>query len=86
MSHMLIINPNTSVTMTEQIEATVSAVAGPDTEIPAVCPSDGPESLESYYEYHLTAVATLKLVSELAYDVDSVVLACYGDPGLYPLK
>jgi len=86
MPRILVVNPNTSATMTEQIEATASAVAGPETKITAVCPPNGPESLESYYEYHLAAVATLELVSEVADDVDGVVLACYGDPGLYPLK
>jgi allantoin racemase len=86
MAHILVVNPNTSTEMTARIEATATAVAGPNTEITAVCPSRGPESLESFYEYHLAAVATLETVAQYRGDVDGVVVACYGDPGLYPLK
>ncbi len=40
---ILVINPNTSAAMTEEIGAAARAVASPGTEIVAVNPIDGPE-------------------------------------------
>jgi len=45
----------------------------------------GPESLESWRDYHLASVCVLPLLRDHP-DVDGVVLACFGDPGLYLLK
>jgi allantoin racemase len=45
----------------------------------------GPESLESWTDYHLASVALLPLLDEHP-DVDGAVLACFGDPGIYMLK
>lgn len=86
MTRLLVVNPNTSRAMTEGIAATAEAVASPETEVDTVRPDRGPESLESFYEYHLAAVAMLEAVEERADAYDAVVVACYGDPGLYPLK
>lgn len=72
--------------MTEGIAETARSVSGHDTAIDTVRPDRGPESLESFYEYHLAAAAVLETVEERADTYDGVVLACYGDPGLYPLK
>lgn len=86
MARILVVNPNTSQAMTEGIAETATAVAGPDTEVDVIRPDRGPESLESFYEYHLAAVAVLEAVEDRADEYDGVVVACYGDPGLYPLK
>jgi allantoin racemase len=45
----------------------------------------GPESLESWRDYHLASVCVLPLLHDHP-DVDGIVLACFGDPGLYLLK
>lgn len=86
MARVLVVNPNTSGEMTARIQETADAVARDDTEITAIRPDRGPESLESFYEYHLAAVAMLEAVEPFRDEVDGVVVACYGDPGLYPLK
>jgi allantoin racemase len=86
MAHVLVVNPNTSAEMTAQIAATAKRVAHDDTEITAIRPERGPESLESFYEYHLAAVAMLEAIEPRRDEIDGVVVACYGDPGLYPLK
>jgi len=83
---VLVVNPNTSAEMTERIGETASRVARPDTEVVTDRSDRGPESLESFYEYHLAAVAMLDTVEEYRETADGVVVACYGDPGLYPLK
>ena len=48
-----IINPNTTWTMTEDIAIAGKKFARPDTEVYAVSPSTGPESIESMYDEYL---------------------------------
>jgi allantoin racemase len=81
----LVINPNTSDRMTAEIEATAKRVFLPPWDCMVCCAPAGPESLESWSDYHLASVAMLPLL-EKHMDVDGVVLACFGDPGLYLLK
>ncbi|WP_273836995.1 aspartate/glutamate racemase family protein [Halococcus sp. PRR34] len=85
-ARILVVNPNTSTEMTERIAETADRAAGPQTEIITDCPDRGPESLESFYEYHLATGGLLETVAEYQGDVDGVVVGCFGDPGLYPLK
>ena len=81
----LVINPNTSDHMTAEIEATAKRVFLPSWDCMVFCAPAGPESLESWSDYHLASVAMLPLL-EKHLDVDGIVLACFGDPGLYLLK
>ena len=81
----LVINPNTSDVMTAEIEATARRVFQSPWDC-VVCPAPaGPESLESWTDYHLASVSIMPLLDEHP-DVDGVVLACFGDPGIYLLK
>lgn len=80
---ILLINPNTSQTMTESIAQAARAVASPSVEVRAVCPSFGPVSIESHYDEVFAAAGVaeqLRLASDWA--PDAVVIACFGDPGL----
>jgi allantoin racemase len=79
---ILVINPNTSEEMTQDIDREARQYARADTEIETVCPAWGPRSIEGHYEEELAAVAMLEVVKERAGDFDGVVIACYGDPGL----
>ncbi len=81
----VVINPNTSAAMTDEIGSTALRVFQPPwtcrvREAPA-----GPESLESWTDYHLASVCVLPLADSEP-DQDGIVLACFGDPGLYLLK
>ena len=51
-----VINPNTSLAMTETIGAAARAVAAPGTEILAVCPSAGVPSIEGHFDEAIAAV------------------------------
>jgi allantoin racemase len=79
---ILVINPNTSEEMTQDIGREARQYARPDTEIETVCPTWGPRSIEGHYEEELAAVAMLEVIRERASEFDGVVIACYGDPGL----
>ena len=57
--------------------------AAPGTEIDIDDVPAGPASIESMYEEYLSIPATAKRVLELeAQGYDSIILGCYGDPGL----
>src|SRR6188472_1361339 len=79
--HLLIVNPNTTASMTLKIEQAASAVALPSTRISAVTSEAGPESIEGYYDEALSVAGVL---AEIRKDgsVDAVVLACFDDTGL----
>jgi len=83
---ILVINPNTSEEMTQDIDREAREYARPGTEIETVCPRWGPRSIEGHYEEELAAAAMLEVVRERAADFDGVVIACYGDPGLYAAR
>ena len=81
----LVINPNTSDSMTAEIAATAQRVFVPPWDYIVCAAPAGPESLESWSDYHLASVAVLPLLEKHP-NVDGIVLACFGDPGLYLLK
>ena len=83
---ILVINPNTSEEMTQDIGQQARKFARPDTEIETVSPAWGPRSIEGHYEDELAAVATLEVIQERASAFDGVVIACYGDPGLHAAR
>lgn len=71
--------------MTQEIAATAGRVFHPPWTVQTVHAPAGPESLESWRDYHLAAVTVLPLIEQHA-AADGFVLACFGDPGLYALK
>ena len=78
-----VINPNTSLAMTETIGAAARAVAAPGTEILAVCPRAGVPSIEGHFDEAIAAVGVLEQISAgREQGVDGHVIACFGDPGL----
>ena len=79
---ILVVNPNTSEEMTNDIGQAARRYARAGTEIETVCPDWGPRSIEGHYEDYVAAVATLEVVRERAAEFDGVVIACFGDPGL----
>ncbi len=85
MPKALVINPNTSDNMTAEIETTARRVFQPPWSCVVAPAPAGPESLESWTDYHLASVSVLPLLDRHQ-DAAGVVLACFGDPGLYVLK
>ncbi|GLW36330.1 allantoin racemase [Pectobacterium carotovorum subsp. carotovorum] len=78
-----VINPNTSLAMTETIGMAARAVAAPGTEIIAVSPSQGVPSIEGHFDEAIAAVGVLEQVRlGKAQGVDGHIIACFGDPGL----
>lgn len=84
MPRALVINPNTSPQMTEEIRTTAQRIFRAPWSVDVEMAPAGPESLESWTDYYLAAVSVLPLVANVR--ADGVVLACFGDPGLFVLK
>ena len=79
--NILVINPNTTVGMTEKIEAAANRAATSGTQITAVTSASGPASIEGYYDEALSVPGLLKVIRDSA-DFDAVVIACFDDTGL----
>jgi len=81
----LVINPNTTESMTRDIADSASKVFKPPWGFLTVQPPGGPESIESWFEVNLATTALLNVIKEHE-NVDGVVVACFGDPGLFALR
>ena len=78
---ILIVNPNTTASMTRNIAEVARDVARADTEIVAVNPEHGPSSIEGFYDIALSLPGLLREVDRHR-DVDAIVIACFDDTGL----
>jgi allantoin racemase len=80
---ILVVNPNTTPSMTSKIGAAARAAASAGTEVAAVSPSTGPASIEGYYD---EAFAVPGLIEEVrkgeAAGFDGHVVACFDDTGV----
>ncbi len=85
MPRAVVINPNTSAAMTAEIRRTAERVFTDPWSVEVACAPAGPESLESWRDYHLASVTSLPLLEEHN-GADGYLLACFGDPGLYLFK
>ncbi len=84
---ILVINPNTSIPMTNQIRIALEAIKRPDTELTVTCPEKGPDTIESAYDEAYAIPPTLELVKKANQNgFDVVILACFSDPGLDAAK
>ena len=78
---LLVVNPNTTASMTEKIGAAARQAASPGTEIDAVNPSHGPSSIEGYYDEALSLAGLIEVVAQHP-RADGIVIACFDDTGL----
>ena len=78
---ILVLNPNTTVSMTEKIGAAARRAASPGTEILATNPKHGPASIEGFYDEAISLAGLLGVIRHTP-DVDAIVIACFDDTGL----
>jgi allantoin racemase len=78
---IVVVNPNTTASMTRKISAAAKAAASPGVEVCAVNPEFGPPSIEGYFD---GAFSVPGLIAEIdkASDADAFVVACFDDTGL----
>ena len=83
---ILVVNVNTTESMTETIAAAARAVAEPGTEIVGLTPYIGADSVEGNYESYLAAIAVADRVLAYEEPYDAVVQAGFGEHGQEALK
>ena len=78
---ILVLNPNTTRSMTDKIAAAARRAAAPGTEIVAKNPARGPASIEGFYDEAMSLQGLLEVIRATP-DADAVVIACFDDTGL----
>jgi allantoin racemase len=80
---LLVVNPNTSASMTQRIGAAARAAAGTGVEVVAANPAYGPASIEGYFDEVFAAPGLVEEVAKGdAAGFDAFVVACFDDTGL----
>jgi allantoin racemase len=79
---VLLFNPNTTASMTDEMAAGARRVAAPDTEIVALTAERGPASVDCYLDETVAAGVVAEAAVANRDLVDAMVIACFGDPGL----
>lgn len=83
---LLLINPNTSDTVSNLIRIEAQRSASPGTEIEVLTAPFGVAYIETRFESLIGAYATAQLAAEHYARFDAVVVAAFGDPGLGGLR
>ena len=85
MSTLIVINPNSSQTVTDGIDRAVDPLRGFGIPIRCLTLAEGPPGIESQKQADLTIAPMLKLAAAQE-DAAGFVIACFGDPGLHALR
>ena len=78
---LLVVNPNSTASMTEKIAAAARRAVRPGTEIVAVEPASSPPAIQGFLDA-ARCVPPLLAEVERCGDADAVVVACFDDTGL----
>ncbi len=78
---ILVVNPNTTASMTRKIGEAARSVAMADTNIIAINPKDGPPSIEGYFD-EVFAIPGLIGEMQKHSSADACIIACFDDTGL----
>ncbi|WP_016882523.1 MULTISPECIES: aspartate/glutamate racemase family protein [unclassified Rhodococcus (in: high G+C Gram-positive bacteria)] len=78
---ILVVNVNTTTSITDAIAKQAEAVAAPGTEIVGLTPEIGAESVEGNFESYLAAIAVMDRVRSYPEPYDAVIQAGYGEHG-----
>ncbi len=79
---LLVINPNTSDTVTDKIAAVARIAAAKETEIECVTAPYGVPYIATRAEALIGGRAALEILAERSSEFDAAVVAAFGDPGL----
>lgn len=85
MSTLIVINPNSSPTVTDGIDAAIDPLRAFGTPIRCLTLAEGPPGIESQRQADLTIAPMLQLAGAQE-DAGGYVIACFGDPGLHALR
>ena len=90
MRHLLVINPNTSDSVTALLRSHVLAASAPEMAVHTVTARFGARYISSEASYAVAAHATLDAwsawLAQGGPSPDAVLIGCFGDPGLLALR
>jgi Asp/Glu/hydantoin racemase len=86
MTTLLLINPNTTQSITDLVLRTAKRFAGKGTELRAITGAFGPRYIASRIGYAIAGHAAVDALANDRSAKNAVILACFGDPGLAALK
>jgi allantoin racemase len=78
---ILVINPNTTQSMTDSIAASARQSASPGTEIVPITPAYGADGIDCNFESFISAVAVMDAVVTYPDSFDAIVMAGFGEHG-----
>ncbi len=86
--HILIINPNSTASMTRSIAEAARAVASSDTNVTAVNPEQGPASIQGPEDGAAALPGLFEIFDRETREgrYDAIIIACFDDTGLLELK
>ena len=79
---LLLINPNTTTTMTDQMAAVATAIAGPGVTILARTATRGVPYIASRAEAQIAGAEVLEMLARDGPGCDAAIIAAFGDPGI----
>jgi allantoin racemase len=84
---ILVINPNSSIEMTQSIRETLEHIKRPDTSVEVIRLENSPCAIESATDGAMVVPDLLEKVRWANQeDFDAVIIACFSDPGLEPAR
>ena len=83
---LLLINPNTSQSVSDLIEAEARRAAAPGTQVSVLTAPFGVAYIETRFESLIGAYAAATLAAEHCDQHDAIVVAAFGDPGIDGLR
>jgi allantoin racemase len=86
MTDILLINPNTTQSITDLVLKTAKLFASKGTNLRALTGAFGPRYIASRLGYAIAGHAAVDAYANDKGRKDAIVLACFGDPGLAALK
>lgn len=84
--NLLLINPNTSQSVSDLIESEACRAAAPGTHITVLTAPFGVAYIETRFESLIGAYATATLAAEHWEKHDAIIVAAFGDPGIDGLR
>ena len=78
---IVVVNVNTTASMTEAIVSSARSAAAPGTDVVGLTPAVGADSVEGNFESYLAAVAVMSAVVSYDGEYDAVIQAGFGEHG-----
>jgi len=85
MNSLIVINPNSSQTVTDMISEAIDPLRAFGVPIRCLTLAEGPPGIESQWQSDQTIAPMLALAAAQT-DAAGFVIACFGDPGLHALR